>query len=69
MPFESKAQRSYMYANHPALAKEFEKATPKDAKLPAHVSDLPKDRRVAAMKKVASEGSSKDSSSSDSSSK
>jgi hypothetical protein len=37
MPFESKAQRSYLYANHPAVAREFQAATPKGAKLPEHV--------------------------------
>ena len=34
MPFQSQAQRKYMYANHPEIAKEFEAATPKDKKLP-----------------------------------
>lgn len=37
MPFESQAQRRFMYAKHPKLAKEFEAATPKGAKLPEHV--------------------------------
>lgn len=36
MPFQSQAQRGFMYANHPALAKEFEVATPKGKKLPYH---------------------------------
>jgi hypothetical protein len=35
MPFKSKAQRAFLYANKPALAKEFEKGTPK--RLPNHV--------------------------------
>ena len=39
MPFKSQAQRAFMYANHPKLAKEFEKATPKDKKLPSHVNN------------------------------
>jgi hypothetical protein len=34
MPFESQAQRGFMYANHPEVAKEFEAATPKGKKLP-----------------------------------
>lgn len=34
MPFKSKAQRRFMYAKHPKLAKEFEAATPKGKKLP-----------------------------------
>jgi hypothetical protein len=42
MPFVSQAQRGFMYANHPELAKEFEAATPKGAKLPEHVSDKKK---------------------------
>lgn len=34
MPFKSQAQRRYMYAKHPKLAREFERKTPKGAKLP-----------------------------------
>jgi len=34
MPFKSEAQRGYLYANEPAVAKEFQKHTPKGAKLP-----------------------------------
>ena len=34
---ESQAQRSYLWAKHPKIAKEFEKYTPKGAKLPEHV--------------------------------
>lgn len=34
MPFESEAQRRFMYSQHPKLAKEFEAATPKGADLP-----------------------------------
>jgi hypothetical protein len=33
----SRAQRAYLWANHPEVAREFEDATPKGAKLPAHV--------------------------------
>lgn len=36
MPFKSKAQRSYLYATHPSVAKKFQAETPKNAKLPAH---------------------------------
>ena len=36
MPFVSQAQRGFMYAKHPELAKEFEAATPKGKKLPYH---------------------------------
>lgn len=37
MPFKSQAQRGFMYSQHPELAKEFEAATPKGAKLPKYV--------------------------------
>ncbi len=37
MPFESQAQRRWMYANHPAMAKRWEAVTPKGEKLPEHV--------------------------------
>jgi len=37
MPFKSKAQRKYMYANKPKLAKEFQAKTPTGKKLPEHV--------------------------------
>ncbi len=36
MPFKSQAQRGWMYANDPAMAKRWEKETPK-GKLPEHV--------------------------------
>lgn len=36
MPFQSKAQRGYLYIHHPEIAKEFEAATPKGKKLPYH---------------------------------
>lgn len=39
MPFKSEAQRRYMYANHPELAREFEAETPKGAKLPEKVKE------------------------------
>lgn len=34
MPFASQAQRRFMHARHPKLAKEFEAATPKGRRLP-----------------------------------
>ena len=37
MPFKSEAQRRFMHAKHPEVAKEFEKETPKGKKLPQHV--------------------------------
>lgn len=42
MPFVSQAQRKYMFAKHPAIAKEFAAKTPKGAKLPEHVKKMPK---------------------------
>lgn len=38
MPFVSKKQRSYLFANHPEVAKEFAAHTPRGAKLPPRVS-------------------------------
>ena len=37
MPMKSKAQRGYLHANKPEVAKKFEKKTPKGKKLPARV--------------------------------
>jgi len=37
MPFKSEAQRRYLYANEPEVAKEFQAHTPDNAKLPRHV--------------------------------
>lgn len=38
MPFKSEAQRRWMYANEPAMAKRWQKETPKRADLPKRVS-------------------------------
>ena len=37
MPFKSEAQRRYLYANEPKVAKRYSKETPKNAKLPERV--------------------------------
>lgn len=37
MPFESEAQRRWMWATHPQMAREWAEHTPKGAKLPAKV--------------------------------
>lgn len=37
MPFASSAQRRYLFATHPDVAREFADATPKGTKLPEHV--------------------------------
>lgn len=34
MPMVSQAQRAYLHIHHPAVAAEFERHTPKGAKLP-----------------------------------
>lgn len=34
MPFQSQAQRKWMYANHPEMAERWEKETPKKKPLP-----------------------------------
>lgn len=37
MPFKSEKQRRWMYANHPEMAKRWQKHTPKNSKLPESV--------------------------------
>jgi hypothetical protein len=37
MPFKSQAQRKYLFAKHPKVAKQWAKETPKGKKLPVHV--------------------------------
>lgn len=37
MPFKSRAQQRYLYATHPAVAKEFAAKTKNFKKLPQHV--------------------------------
>lgn len=39
MPFKSQAQRGYMYANHPEIARRWEEHTPKGKKLPERVKE------------------------------
>ena len=46
MPFKSEAQRGYLFANHPEVAKEFQAATPKGAKLPKHVKKADAKKRA-----------------------
>ena len=36
MPFKSTAQRKFLYAKHPKIAKRWEAETPKGKKLPTH---------------------------------
>lgn len=44
MPFVSRAQRKFMYANHPKIAARWEKETPTNRKLPLHVRKKRKTR-------------------------
>lgn len=37
MPFKSESQKSWMYATHPKMAKQWQKETPKSKKLPKKV--------------------------------
>ncbi len=37
MPMKSQAERGYLWANKPDVAKKLEAGTPKGAKLPEHV--------------------------------
>lgn len=44
MPFRSQAQRRWMHAQKPEMAKEWEAATPAGAKLPDHVKGGKRDK-------------------------
>lgn len=45
MPFRSEAQRRYLMANHPDIAKQFEEETPVTARLPEHAGRPRKSQR------------------------
>lgn len=47
MPFKSEAQRRYMYARHPEIAKRWSAEYPNQGKLPAHVGKTRKRRKRA----------------------
>jgi hypothetical protein len=49
MPFKSKAQQKWMFANKPAMAKRWAKETPNIKALPEELDDIKK----AALKKIA----------------
>lgn len=51
MPFKSKAQRGYLFANEPEVAEEFAEKTPKGKKLPEHVKDKKEDKKPSKSKK------------------
>jgi len=44
MPFESEAQRKYLWMKYPKIAKEFAKETPKGIVLPEHVNNYTKNK-------------------------
>lgn len=46
MPFESEAQKGWMYANHPAMAARWQKETPRGKKLPRHHHKRKKSHRT-----------------------
>jgi hypothetical protein len=52
MPFKSDAQRRWMYANHPAMAKRWQEHTPKGKDLPEHVSKKKKRKKKGHKKKA-----------------
>lgn len=51
MPFKSQAQRRFLYAREPEVAKEFAKETPEGAKLPERLSKARKEAYGKAKKK------------------
>ena len=46
MPFKSQAQRKWMYANNPEMAKRWEKETPKGKKLQVKCVNVKENRYV-----------------------
>lgn len=52
MPFQSTAQRGYLFANKPAVAQEFAAATPKGAALPTHVASAKSRLKAAVLSKL-----------------
>ena len=57
MPFESNAQRRYLYEVHPEIAKKFASMTPENAKLPEKIghqsaATTRKETRYESMKRL-----------------
>lgn len=46
MPMKSRAQRRFLHATNPEVAREFERQTPKGEKLPERVSKKRRKRRA-----------------------
>ena len=49
MPFKSEAQRRYLYATDPKMAKRWEKKTPRNAKLPERATKKRRRRNSSIM--------------------
>jgi hypothetical protein len=49
MPFKSEAQRRYLYATDPKMAKRWEKETPRNAKLPERATKKRRRRNSSIM--------------------
>lgn len=46
MPFKSNAQRRFLFANHPEIAKKWAKEFPNQGVLPEHVGDGKRKRKT-----------------------
>jgi hypothetical protein len=51
VPFESEAQRKYLFATHPEIARRWAKLTPKSKKLPKHKRKEAKKKSGSALHK------------------
>lgn len=56
MPFKSQAQRRFMYAKHPDIAKRWSSEYGPQKNLPEHVSEPKKLARVKAMRRLSRMG-------------
>ena len=52
MPFKSEAQRMFMWATDPEMAKEFQSATPKNKKLPERVKHSESEKIASCFGKI-----------------
>ena len=50
VPFKSRAQKGWMYANHPEMAKKWQEHTPQGLPLPEHVKHLAPAKKPARKK-------------------
>lgn len=49
MPFRSEAQRGFMFARHPDIARRWAREYPSQGKLPMHVGQSPRARVAGAL--------------------